>query len=753
MVKKLFLLLFCTFSLLFSQNTELETAYQASLEAGNTNHTIRLLDRLVFFYKRRDTTKAKTFIREAQKLTEANPSDTYNAYVKLMKGYVLLVKPGGVSKAEKMMEEAQELAKRHSNDTLYSKCLTDLGDIYIFQNQFDKGVSALTEAIEINKRLDRQKDLAYTYDRLGEAYGRQNRYHESVDAGAKAIQIARKEGLTQDLLNYIGNQGIALYYLGKHKAVIKSLLEVAKIEEEIGAEAGLMTTLSNIQALMNEVDDNSTSIKYGKRALVMARKLKQKNLELNILANTANSYQALHQYDSALILSKEAVTLARQLEVIDMEAIINGNIGSIHLEMGNVQAAEKNFLKVLELRGQHPEITTKTIVSLTNIGVFFVEQGRFKEALPLLEEANESLQKSEEAVVLGKNCAALAKAYAALGQHQKAYQLQAQASVIRDTIFNRDNIRTITKLESEYEFQKESEKQELAFQAERERANLIRTGLLIGLGLAALVLFFIFRNYQIQRKANALLREKNIQIESQKEQLASLNDTKDRIFSIIGHDLRKPAISFRGIGKKVNYLLKKQDYTTLNQLGSEIERDALALNKLTDDLLSWALLQKDIMPYNPAAINLSDVTEETMSIFAQVARDKSIQLENNVPESMKAHADLNGLRTILRNLIDNGIKYTPEGGTVKIGADAEGEGIKIVVEDSGVGIPQEKLQDIHLLQANKSEQGTGGEKGSGLGLHLVDELVRLNQGSLKVLSELGKGTSIEISLPRLAPAM
>ena len=109
------------------------------------------------------------------------------------------------------------------------------------------------------------------------------------------------------------------------------------------------------------------------------------------------------------------------------------------------------------------------------------------------------------------------------------------------------------------------------------------------------------------------------------QQLEQLNRTKDRIFSIIGHDLRKPAIAFRGITQKVNYLLKKKDYETLERLGNEIEKDALSLNQLTDNLLSWALTQKDVMPYNPKAIEVAPLVEEQLSICSNISLQRNDQ--------------------------------------------------------------------------------------------------------------------------------
>jgi len=269
----------------------------------------------------------------------------------------------------------------------------------------------------------------------------------------------------------------------------------------------------------------------------------------------------------------------------------------------------------------------------------------------------------------------------------------------------------------------------------------------LGFALISLLGFGFFWNAQ---RKNKIIAAQNTAISQKNIQLEQLNTTKDRIFAIIGHDLRKPAIAFRGITKKVNYLLKKEDYKTLNALGKEIEQDALALNKLTDNLLNWALLQRDVLPHNPQLIEVEHIVEEINSLFAGKAKDKNIELTYNIPDRMQVYADANALRTVVRNLVDNALKYTPTGGQVTIEAVGENKETKIRVSDTGVGIPDEKIKAVFLLKKEKSEAGTAGEKGTGLGMHLVNELVKLNQGTIQVMSQLNRGTTFEVLLPRVA---
>ncbi|MEM1328313.1 MAG: HAMP domain-containing sensor histidine kinase [Bacteroidota bacterium] len=221
-------------------------------------------------------------------------------------------------------------------------------------------------------------------------------------------------------------------------------------------------------------------------------------------------------------------------------------------------------------------------------------------------------------------------------------------------------------------------------------------------------------------------------IRQKENQLAELNATKDRLFAIIGHDLCKPSLAFRGIGKKVDYLLKKEDYSTLSQLTISLEKAAFSLNNLLDNLLNWALQQRNVLPYRPQPINVKAATAEIEQYFREVAATKDIQLAFDISEQTQVFADPNAFTTIVRNLVDNAVKFTPEHGEIKVTDEVQAKQVVLKVEDSGVGIALTELKDLFSLSGKKSRKGTQGEIGTGLGLTLVRELVRLNRDVIPI---------------------
>jgi len=210
--------------------------------------------------------------------------------------------------------------------------------------------------------------------------------------------------------------------------------------------------------------------------------------------------------------------------------------------------------------------------------------------------------------------------------------------------------------------------------------------------------------------------------------------------------LKKPAIAFRGITEKLRYLIDSGDKERLLKYGESVEKDALELNNLTDNLLSWALLQKDLVTFKEEKINLANVSEEVVNLFANVAKEKNIQLSSEI-QNLFINSDKNALATVLRNLVDNALKYTGENGKVIISAIDKPGKVELVIRDNGQGIEAVRLPNLFALSKEKSTQGTSGEKGTGLGLHIVKDLVEKCKGTIDVDSVFGEGTSFRVALP------
>lgn len=247
--------------------------------------------------------------------------------------------------------------------------------------------------------------------------------------------------------------------------------------------------------------------------------------------------------------------------------------------------------------------------------------------------------------------------------------------------------------------------------------------------------------------ATAKIEQDKLLIEQQVIELTGLNKLKDGLFAILGHDLRKPALAFRGLSKKLAYLIEKQDMRLLQKIAVYLERDANSLYSLTENIFNWALAQKGELIPHPTNLDISETIADVLDIFEGPITVKQIHLLNEVEGNTILWADPYAVSTIVRNLVDNAVKFTPKSGTISLSAERRGNSIGIRVKNSGEGISEEKVNEISQLGIAKSEKGTAGEKGTGLGLYLVQELLLANGGRLDIERKLHDGVMFIAWLP------
>lgn len=244
------------------------------------------------------------------------------------------------------------------------------------------------------------------------------------------------------------------------------------------------------------------------------------------------------------------------------------------------------------------------------------------------------------------------------------------------------------------------------------------------------------------------LRRARNQIEQQAENLKQSNALKDRMFSIIGHDLRSPLSAaklkmdfiMRGIiNPKAENFVDETVYELLKTMDE-------ALN-LLQNLLGWAKSESDQIQVIPENLDLKDIVDQTFRLLKLGSEHKKITLVNNIPEDTFVHADLNTTKTVLRNLLSNAIKFTPFEGEIKVNAIFKEEQTIVEVQDNGQGIPPEDISKILNPNEHFSKLGTEKEPGTGLGLVLCQNFVNKNGGTLRIRSTVGKGSTFYFDLP------
>jgi two-component system, sensor histidine kinase and response regulator len=237
-------------------------------------------------------------------------------------------------------------------------------------------------------------------------------------------------------------------------------------------------------------------------------------------------------------------------------------------------------------------------------------------------------------------------------------------------------------------------------------------------------------------------------IEEQKNKLELLNATKDKLFSVISHDLRSPLSNIKMI---LQLLARKGPGTSFEEFREYLDMLRKATDEtysLLENLLSWSKSQRGALQIQAQKIKLSDLVNQAISLMLELAEEKKIDMDNKVHPEILVFADLNMISTVIRNLVSNAIKFTPENGAVIIDAKDKEAFVEVCIADTGIGMSEENLKKIFREEEYFSTFGTNNEKGSGLGLNLCKEFVIQNKGEIFVESEEGKGSTFSFTLPK-----
>jgi len=243
------------------------------------------------------------------------------------------------------------------------------------------------------------------------------------------------------------------------------------------------------------------------------------------------------------------------------------------------------------------------------------------------------------------------------------------------------------------------------------------------------------------------IENQNMKIASQNKQLSETIQLKNKIFSVIAHDLRSPVVNILYMLNLLKEDEFKEKYDSFADASIQYSQQVISL---LENMLVWGRGQEDKIKYTPGRHDFADIILTNLSIFKETADKKEISVNFTQIGNSKAFFDKDLMDIIIRNLLSNAVKYTPRGGRISIllkDRTMTGEGISLKICDNGIGIPPDRLKNLFTISEIESTPGTENEKGTGFGLKLCHELVEINNGTITVVSNEGEGTCFMITLP------
>ena len=502
----------------------------------------------------------------------------------------------------------------------------------------------------------------------------------------------------------------------------------------------LANIYSEISTCYTQNEDSENALLYGKKTLDILKKTNRTQEYAIGLLNLGYDYYTIGEYDSAISYYNISHPIFQSIGMPIGEAYILGNRALVYWKTGKLNIAKSDLLKAIEKL--KPLGDNYGMADYYNqLATIFWEENKPEETILYATKGLELAQQEGMKEQIRDASYLLFSAYEDAAQYDKAIMYQSLYFEKKDSIQNLESTLELANLRTLFEVGRKQSEVDLLLE-QRKNSQLIMLAGAVAIVIMIVLLGIIYFYSKTKIKLNK-------ELEDRKDKLLELNSTKDKFFSVISHDLRGPVGIIDGyvsvFRRKFDDISTEELKTMLDQMSQSTE----SLVRLLDNLLTWALQQQGQFSHIPEKVKVNGVLSECLDLFQATARVKNITQKLIAETDFEVLADKNSISTIVRNLINNALKFTNEGGQIIVTAEKD-ENIQkgvIKVIDNGVGMKESKVKNLFKLNENLSTRGTLGESGLGLGLQLVKEFVHLNDGDIQVSSVLGKGTTFEIHLP------
>lgn len=548
----------------------------------------------------------------------------------------------------------------------------------------------------------------------------------------KALKLANELDIKTETAKSYHILGIFYAERGDLKRALEYFFKSLETLERIGDESRKGVALGAIARIYQLLENDEKALEYDLKALTIALNNKDSaNLATNY-NNVGADYNNLKKYDKAIKNYNNALVISKKNKNIQLQALLLLNIGYAYQKTNDFQSAFKNLKEAQKL---YTEINDKYGLANTyNKLAGYFNENQINDST--IKYASNALSLSENigtVTIIRQASGLLSEAYEKTEMYDSAFKYLSRFNTMNDSIINSGNTKKITQLEMNYEFEKEREISEIKHKEEVKRQQNFTIFFITAFLLSLLLVILIFRNYRLKKKSEKKLQQ--------------LNAVKDRFFKIISHDLKAPFTAFISISEILSNTEINLSKEKIQYFANSINKTAKSSYDLFKNLLLWSISQRENLEINKVEIDLIKLISDTVTLLKAAADDKNIEIVTKIATDINVLTDENITKTVLRNLINNAIKFTPSSGKITISGNSDDNFTEISVTDTGTGISKENLLKLFKPEVHHSTSGTNNEKGTGLGLILCKELIEKTGGTISVISEKDKGSRFVFTIP------
>ena len=630
-----------------------------------------------------------------------------------------------LSKEKKKLEG---LSRAFAEDTNYIKILNELGGSYIYQ--IPDSTKAISErAIRLSEHINFGKGLAGGKLGLGLYYNINGDFEEAERHLEVAEIQARESNANRLLLKSINAKAMGKFMQGDYPQTYIECKKGLSEAERLNDLEMLVLFNMNLATCFAILKDFTQAEPYYQSALKLTKKTKDGGQIAQIESNLGYLYLHKGDYQTSKTFCQKAIPVLNKEGYQAWEAFAWATLGQVALREKDYDRALECFTKSETLLDPIQDLQRKAETAQGFADTHFLIND-FEQSLKYAEYAEKVSKKINYHNGVVKASELLYKLLARKNQHKKALQYLSTSKHLSDSILESENRTKFLLLETQAKFNRDKKLTEFANEkklAKQKTITYVTSILLLALLIIAIL---IRKNALNQKKANRSLRE--------------LNETKDKLFSIIGHDLKAPIGTLQELLELyTSKEISEEDVAKLApRLKQNVDHSSFTLN----NLLFWAKTQMNGINPDPKEVRIKQKVHAIIDTYRQEIKTKCLDIQCTIPPELTLIIDSTHFEIILRNLISNAVKYSHKRGIIKLSSGKLNEGVtELSICDAGVGMDKSTLKAVTNNQPISSASGTMEEKGTGIGLQIVHDLVKVNNGLFKIRSELGEGTCLSLN--------
>jgi len=717
--------------------------------AGEDSTRVRLLTELALEYKTSDTTRALELIQQARKLATGT-SDARGMGLCFAAIGKIRYFHGNYRKAIRDFESAKSWLHRSGLQGKYADVMVDQGNAHLFLSQYDTALSKYDSARKVFSELEHTAGLIRCLNNMGIIYKNYGRYREALDSYAKVVELSLRDSDSTSLTDTYINIGVVQVKQGDYHTALENFSRSLYYARQTGNRKQESISLMNSGVIYNKLEEYGKALDHYHQALVVSEQMGDKVEISRCLTNIGTNYIPMGQYDLAETYIRRGLAIKQELGE-------TRSIANAYNFLAEIEYYRENFMEAIEL-DQHAIALKHEVNDPEGLARCFSNLGRTYLAAGKPQEA---FRYADSSLFYGLSIGTLEHITSAYfiqkevmeksGNYRQAFGLYDLYKKYSDSLMNEYKARAVKEIEFRYESRVlEEENERLQLQAELDAVLIERNRKILITMIPAIVLFafaiiLLLTIQRRQKQYNAALTRQNQVITRQNIKLDEYNRTKDKILSVITHDIRGTIgnqLTALSVLAKDEFRDEEERTIVLSRLANSA---ALSLGML-ENLALWTRLREGSLEYNPKQVHLSSLVDEVLQDLSRFASSKEIRLHVKKSDHLDGYGDSRLIRNVLANLVSNAIKYSYRGGEVTVSAQQQDNHVAVEITDKGIGMTEGELLQCSEGNFGKGRRGTENEKGSGLGLSLARSILGFHNSELRLVSEIEAGTSASFIL-------